>query len=45
METNEAKEELKYAAPALERMATRPVATAVYPRRRQQLATRTLDSL
>jgi hypothetical protein len=45
MGTNEAQEELKYAAPALERAATRPVASAVYARRRQQLAVRTLGSL
>jgi hypothetical protein len=45
MEMDEAKAELKYAAPVLERTATRPVAAGVYARRRQQLATRTLNSL
>ena len=45
METHEAEEELKHAAPALERTATRAVASDVYPRRRQQLAARTLDNL
>ena len=44
MDTSEAKAELKYAAPALERTATRPAASAVYARRRQALAARTLDS-
>jgi hypothetical protein len=45
MDTKEAKAELKYAAPALERTATRPVASAVYARRRQELAARTLNGL
>jgi hypothetical protein len=45
MDIVEARTELQYAAPALERAATRPVATAVYARRRQQLAARTLSSL
>jgi hypothetical protein len=45
MDTKEAKAELKYAAPALERTATRPVASAVYARRRQGLAARTLNGL
>ena len=45
MDTSEAKAELKYAAPALERTATRPVASAVYARRRQELADRVLQSV
>jgi hypothetical protein len=45
MDTDEAKAELKYAAPALERTATRPVASAAYARRRQALAARTLNRL
>jgi hypothetical protein len=45
MGTDEAKAELKYAAPALERAASRPVPTAVYARRRHAVATRTLNSL
>ena len=45
MHLSEAKAELKYAAPALERAATRPAATAKYARRRQDLAARTLNSL
>jgi hypothetical protein len=45
MGTDEAKAELKYAAPALERTAARPVPSAVYARRRQELAARTLNSL
>jgi hypothetical protein len=45
MDTGEARAELKYAAPALERTASRPVASAVYARRRQELAARTLASL
>ena len=43
MDTAEAKAELKYAAPALERTANRPAATAVYARRRQELAARALS--
>ena len=45
MDSGEAKAELKYAAPALERAATRAVPTAVYARRRQELAVRTLNRL
>ena len=45
MDTSEAKAELKYAAPALERTATRPVASAVYARRRQELAAQVLQSV
>jgi hypothetical protein len=45
MDTGEAKAELKYAAPALERAAVRPSASTVYARRRHDLATRTLNSL
>jgi hypothetical protein len=45
MDTNEAKAELKYAAPALERAAVRPPSSSVYARRRQELAARALKSL
>jgi hypothetical protein len=45
MDTDEANAELKYAAPALERAASRPVASAVYARRRQELAARALNRL
>ena len=45
MDLAEAKAELKYAAPALERTAAGKAATAVYARRRQELAARTLNSL
>ena len=45
MGTAEAKAELKYAAPALERTAGRPAASAVYARRRYELAVRTLNNL
>jgi hypothetical protein len=45
MDTTEAKAELKHAAPELERTATRPVASAVYARRRQELAARALNRL
>jgi hypothetical protein len=45
MDTAEAKTELKYAAPALERAASRAVPSAVYGRRRHELAVRTLKSL
>jgi hypothetical protein len=43
IDSNEAKTELTYAAPALERAATRPVASSVHARRRQQLAARALN--
>jgi hypothetical protein len=45
METDEAKAELKYAAPLLERTATRPAAATVYARRRRELAVRALNRL
>jgi hypothetical protein len=45
MDADEATAELKYAAPELERTAKRPEASAVYARRRQELATRTLNRL
>ncbi len=45
MESREAKAELKYAAPALERAASRAASSSVYARRRQQLAARTLNNL
>jgi len=45
MDSADAKRELKYAAPALERAASRPIPSAVYARRRQELAARTLNSL
>jgi hypothetical protein len=45
MDGAEAKAELKYAAPVLERAARRTVPSAVYARRRQQLAAVTLDRL
>jgi hypothetical protein len=45
MDAAEARWELKYAAPALERAATRAVPSAVYGRRRHDLAVRTLNSL
>jgi hypothetical protein len=45
MNSREAKAELQYAAPALERAASRAAASAVYARRRQQLAARTLNRL
>ena len=45
MDVPEARSELKYAAPALERTATSKAATAVYARRRQELAIRTLNRL
>jgi hypothetical protein len=45
MDVDEARTELKYAAPALERTASRPVASAVYARRRHELAVRTLNRL
>jgi hypothetical protein len=45
MDSGEAKAELTYAAPALERAASRPVPSAVYARRRHELATRTLKNI
>ena len=45
MDGNEAKSELTYAAPALEPVANRPVASTVYARRRQELAARVLNRL
>jgi hypothetical protein len=45
MDSVEARIELKYAAPALERAASRPVPSAVYARRRHALAARTLNRL
>ena len=45
MDTAEARTELKYAAPELERAASRAVPSAVYGRRRHEFAVRTLNSL
>jgi hypothetical protein len=45
MDSSEARTELKYVAPALERAASRGVPAAVCARRRQQLAVRTLNQL
>jgi hypothetical protein len=45
MDSAEAKRELKHAAPALERVASRAVPSAVYARRRHELAARTLKVL
>jgi len=45
MQSGPAKAELEYAAPALERAASRGVPTARYARRRHQLAVRALNSL
>jgi hypothetical protein len=45
MNSAEARAELKHAAPALERTASRPAASTVYAQRRHALATRTLRSL
>jgi hypothetical protein len=45
MDNAEARTELKYAAPALERAASRAVPSAVYGRRRHELAVRTLNGL
>jgi hypothetical protein len=45
MDNREAKAELKYASPALERAAGRAVPSAVYARRRHELACRTLTDL
>lgn len=43
MDNAEARTELKYAAPALERAASRAVPSEVYARRRHELAVRTLN--
>ena len=45
MENGEAKAELKHAAPALERAASRAVPSAVYARRRHEVAARALHRL
>jgi len=45
MNNTEAKAQLKYAAPALERAAKRPVPSPGYARRRHELATRTLNRI
>jgi hypothetical protein len=45
MDNREAKAELKYAAPALERTASRAVPSATYARRRHELASRALAAL
>jgi len=45
MDSAEARTELKYAAPALERAASRAAPSAVYGRRRHELAVRTLNGL
>jgi hypothetical protein len=45
MDNAEAKSELKYVAPALERAASRAVPAGVYARRRHELAVRTLNGL
>jgi hypothetical protein len=45
MDNVEARTELKYAAPALERAASRAAPAWVYARRRHQLAVRTLNRL
>jgi hypothetical protein len=45
MDVHEAKAELKYAAPALERAVNRPAGSGVYARRRQELAARALSRL
>jgi hypothetical protein len=45
MDSSEARTELKYAAPELERVASRPVPSTVYARRRHELAVRTLNGL
>jgi hypothetical protein len=45
MDGNEVLAELKYAAPALERAASRPVPSAVHARRRHELASRALKRL
>jgi hypothetical protein len=45
MDSGEARTELKYAAPALVRIASRAVPSALYARRRHELAVRTLNRL
>lgn len=45
MGSREAKKELKYASPALERAASRAVPSTIYAQRRQSLAARALNSL
>jgi hypothetical protein len=45
MDNAQARTELKYAAPLLKRAASRAVPSAVYARRRHELAVRTLDAL
>lgn len=45
MDTSEARTELKYAAPELERVANRKISSTVYARRRHELAVRTLNAL
>ena len=45
MESGEAKAELKHAAPALQRAASRAVPSALYARRRHELAVRSLNRL
>jgi hypothetical protein len=45
MDSREATAELQYAAPTLERTASRAVPAAVYARRRHTLAARTLNRL
>ena len=45
MDSAEARTELKYAAPALEHAAGRTAPSAVYARRRHELAVRTLNAL
>ena len=45
MNNREATAELKYAAPALERAASRPASSGAYAQRRQQLAARVLNRL
>ena len=45
MESDDARLELRYAAPALEQAASRRVPTSVYARRRHELAVRTLNAL
>ena len=45
MDSVQAKTELKYAAPALERAANRSMPSAIYARRRRELAARTLNRL
>jgi hypothetical protein len=44
-QASEARAELQYAAPALERDANRARSSSVYARRRQELAARTLSSI